>query len=88
MFMHTSNMDFVQTKPLPRPEKRKSVDILEGEDASGDELSGAESSAGASTSGGPALWPCNIAGCGKMFQREADLRRHKKTAKGHSERAL
>jgi hypothetical protein len=80
--MHTSNVDFVQ---IQRPEKRKSLDVLEGED---DELSGTESSAGTSTSGGPALWPCDIAGCGKMFQREADLRRHKKTAKGHSERAL
>ncbi|KZS87587.1 hypothetical protein SISNIDRAFT_419423, partial [Sistotremastrum niveocremeum HHB9708] len=29
------------------------------------------------------LWPCRINDCDKVFQREADLKRHQRTVVGH-----
>lgn len=29
-------------------------------------------------------WPCKIAGCSKVFAREADLKRHQRTTKTHT----
>jgi uncharacterized Zn-finger protein len=31
------------------------------------------------------IWPCKINGCNKEFAREADLKRHQRTTKLHSQ---
>jgi hypothetical protein len=36
----------------------------------------------------PTVWPCQIDGCTKTFVREADLKRHQKTTKTHSNPSL
>ncbi|KAI0249513.1 hypothetical protein BJV78DRAFT_1129535, partial [Lactifluus subvellereus] len=34
------------------------------------------------------IWPCKINGCNKEFAREADLKRHQRTTKLHSQPGL